>query len=178
MYLLGLVYEPKSEGRSMKYKSMDPGDRIKTHDSQSDGVMQQLQLQAQEAGGNSLETEALEGDDLIEQRLHASFGRKDLDGSGFLHKRELSTDLASSGCVDFKDFVDFAEQSQNELSKPEKKSCTLINIGWIKAGVNNRPLRHGDLTHTRKSAFQIYETSAKLLDRLIDWRRSHRSAYV
>jgi nanoRNase/pAp phosphatase (c-di-AMP/oligoRNAs hydrolase) len=176
VYLLGLVYEPKSGGRSKKNKSMDPGDRIKTHllkedgDSQSAAVMQQLQQQSQEAEGNILETEALKGGDLMQQRLRASFDRKDLNGSGFLDKRELSTALASSGIiaseksvsslmeamdtdgngyVDFKEFVDFAEQSQNELSKPEKKSCTLIIIGRVKAGVNMKSIKLGKLLEER-----------------------------
>ncbi len=168
VYLLGLVYEPKSGGQR-KNKDKEPGHRIRTHLlKDSDGKSPHRQLQPDSDG--IIETEALSGDDLMQQRLRASFDRKDLDGSGYLDKREMSKALASSGIiaseksvedllevmdtdgdgfVNFDEFKDFAKLSEMELTKREKKPCTLIIIGRVKAGVNMKSIKLGKLLEER-----------------------------
>lgn len=168
VYLLGLVYEPKSGGQR-KYKDKDPGQRIKTHILKDSDSKLAFRQQKQDSNG-ILETEALSGDDLMIQRLRASFDRKDLDGSGYLDKQEMTRALAASGIiaseksieslleamdsdgdgfVNFDEFKDFAKLSQLELSKSEKKPCTLIIIGRVKAGVNMKSIKLGKLLEER-----------------------------
>ena len=175
VYLLGLVYEPKSGGQRKNKK--EPGDRIKTHLLKDDGgdgsnvPPSSPPPNAVTESGTYLETQALSADDLLQQRLRTSFNRKDLDGSGYLDKRELTTALAASGIiaseqsisnlmdamdtdgdgyVDFDEFVDFAEQSQNEsLTAPEAKACTLIIIGRVKAGIQMKSIKLGKLLEER-----------------------------
>jgi CBS domain-containing protein len=168
VYLLGLVYEPKSGGQR-KYKDKDPGHRITTHILKDSDSKLGFRQQKQDANG-ILEAEALSGDDLMLQRLRASFDRKDLDGSGYLDKQEMARALASSGIiaseksieslleamdtdgdgfVNFDEFKDFAKLSQKELAKAEKKPCTLIIIGRVKAGVNMKSIKLGKLLEER-----------------------------
>lgn len=172
VYLLGLVYEAKSGGQ--RKGKVKPGERITTHllmDESSQSSLFQQQLSLQDYPDTSiLQAEAIKGDELMQERLKASFDRKDLDGSGYLDKKELTTALASSGIVaseksvdrlmdamdadgdgkvDFDEFVEFGVKSQKELSGSEKKPCTLIIIGRVKAGVNMKSIKLGKLLEER-----------------------------
>lgn len=147
VFLLGLVYEPRSGGKGGKNK---PGERVTTRLLEDDN-------------SNVLETSGWKGSEeqLLRQRLSASFARKDLDNSGYLDKRELSAALASSGIIaseqsldnlmnamdmdgngliDFEEFVTFAKDAQTIQSTSSKKS-TLIIIGRAKAGVNLKSVK-------------------------------------
>jgi nanoRNase/pAp phosphatase (c-di-AMP/oligoRNAs hydrolase) len=159
VYLMGLVYEPKSGGRK-KTKQKQPGDRITAHllNDGTDGISSPpIVMETAPQDG---------GEELLQQRLRAAFDRKDLDGSGFLSKRELYSTLASSGiiasdlsveilmnamdtdgdgAIDFDEFVAFAKQANTEQPTSEKRPCTMIIIGRVKAGVNMKAIKLGKL---------------------------------
>jgi nanoRNase/pAp phosphatase (c-di-AMP/oligoRNAs hydrolase) len=172
VYLLGLVYEAKPGGQR-KGKGR-PGERITTHllqDGNSQFASQRQQRMLQESENSILQTEAIKGDELMVERLRASFDRKDLDGSGYLDKKELTTALASSGIIaseksveelmdamdtdkngkiDYNEFVKFGiKQSALRSSGSEKKPCTLIIIGRVKAGVNMKSIKLGKMLEER-----------------------------
>eukprot|EP00529_Nitzschia_sp_RCC80_P002895 CAMPEP_0113522646 /NCGR_PEP_ID=MMETSP0014_2-20120614/45298_1 /TAXON_ID=2857 /ORGANISM="Nitzschia sp." /LENGTH=1126 /DNA_ID=CAMNT_0000420713 /DNA_START=97 /DNA_END=3477 /DNA_ORIENTATION=- /assembly_acc=CAM_ASM_000159 len=159
VYLLGLVYEPKSGGqRKSSRKKKDPSERIKSRLLSDTPVMRPNQLllsqngatggeDGSESDNNSLiqnppalETVGWKGGEeaLLRKRLRAAFDRKDLDGSGCLDIRELSTALAASGIIvtkdsvqnlmdtidinqdgriDFEEFVAFAKDAQSSMTK-------------------------------------------------------------
>jgi nanoRNase/pAp phosphatase (c-di-AMP/oligoRNAs hydrolase) len=160
VYLMGLVYEPKSGGRK-KTKQKQPGDRITAHllNDGADGISSQQPVVMETAPQDG-------GEELLQQRLRAAFNRKDLDGSGFLDKRELYSALASSGIIasdfsveilmnamdtdgngtiDFDEFAAFAKQAKTEQPTSEKRPCTMIIIGRVKAGVNMKAIKLGKL---------------------------------
>jgi len=157
VYLLGLVYEPRAGGQR-KNKKRGPGPRITT------------QLLKDDSGESFLmETSVPKGEEeeLLMQRLRTAFDRKDLDGSGYLDKKELSAALAASGIIatqqsvnglmnamdqdgngliDFDEFVLFAKKARTMQSESTKKQpCTLIIIGRVKAGVNMKSIKLGKL---------------------------------
>ena len=173
VYLLGLVYEAKPGGQR-KGKSR-VGERITTHLLKDGSSPRQplllLQQQQDLESGSILRTEAIKGNELMEERLKASFGRKDLDGSGYLDKKELTTALASSGIIaseksveelmdamdtdrngkiDYEEFVRFGiKQSALVGLGSEKKPCTLIIIGRVKAGINMKSIKLGKILEER-----------------------------
>lgn len=131
VYLLGLVYEPKSGGQKKRGRSnKDPSERIKSRLLIDTPVMRPKQLipsQDERLNGVNargdenfdidsngliqnppvMETVGWKGGEeaLLRKRLRAAFDRKDLDGSGCLDLRELSTALAASGIIVTKDSV-------------------------------------------------------------------------
>jgi nanoRNase/pAp phosphatase (c-di-AMP/oligoRNAs hydrolase) len=152
IYLLGIVYEPKSGGSR---KNKQPGERITTH------ILQD--------GNNGMETaKGFNGsaeETFLRQRLRVSFDSKDLDGSGYLTKKEISAALSASGIIaatksveellnamdkdgdgriEFEEFVDFAK-AQTNIIRPEKRQSTLIVIGRVKAGVGMKSVKLGKL---------------------------------
>lgn len=174
VYLLGLVYEAKPGGQR-KGKNSRLGERITTH-LLRDG--KQRRRLGSDSEAKILQTEAIKGDELMEERLRSSFDRKDLDGSGYLDKKELTTALASSGIIaseksvdllmealdtdkngkiDFEEFVKFGIQqsalggggSLSNTAAVEKKPCTLIIIGRVKAGVNMKSIKLGKMLEER-----------------------------
>ena len=147
IYLLGLVYEPRSGGQR---KKKQPSERIKTH------VLKEMEA----AGLRSTE------DELLEQKLRQSFEHKDKDNSGYLDKQEIFSALASSGIiasedsvtrllkamdtdndgqVSFQEFVAFSKELQQYQVQNTKRPCTLIIIGRVKAGVNMKGVKLGKL---------------------------------
>jgi nanoRNase/pAp phosphatase (c-di-AMP/oligoRNAs hydrolase) len=121
VYLLGLVYEPKSGGQRRKKKNQ-PGDRIKSRLLMGQPIQENdslLQLcsssttkktdQPRIVEGSSSKVLSMEIEEEEEsqlRRLRAAFDRKDLDGSGCLNRKELSAALAAAGIVATADTTD------------------------------------------------------------------------
>eukprot|EP00536_Pseudo-nitzschia_multiseries_P013593 jgi/Psemu1/261522/estExt_Genewise1Plus.C_5920020 len=115
VFLLGVVYEPKS-GRKSK-KSRAPGNNVKSKLLMTGTAKAEAKAKAEaEAKANdkasfpmkalspsglykSKLTVALEEKRLAETRLRASFDEKDLDGDGLIDQQELTAALVTSGIV-------------------------------------------------------------------------------
>lgn len=192
VYLLGLVYEPKSGGQKKRgRKNKDPGHRIKSRLLMDTPIMRLNEMHNDRGrqehssdngaaligdGAPVMETVGWKGGEeaLLRKRLRLAFDRKDLDGSGNLDLRELSTALAASGIivtkeslnnlmetmdinndgsVDFEEFVTFAkgvqasitESSNGDGENGNAPASTLIIIGRAKAGVNLKSIKLGKL---------------------------------
>jgi nanoRNase/pAp phosphatase (c-di-AMP/oligoRNAs hydrolase) len=152
VYLLGLVYEPKAGGRKKKNQ---PGERIKSRLLMGRPIMDgpsstqatvnnngSISLQSASASLNERTKDGSGEDELLLKRLRIEFDRKDLDGSGCLNKKELSSALAASGIVatedtidglmstmdknhdgriDFEEFVAFAKDVQDSIQKRKEE---------------------------------------------------------
>jgi nanoRNase/pAp phosphatase (c-di-AMP/oligoRNAs hydrolase) len=157
VFLLSLVYEARSGGRSKK--------------GQGERVMSRLLSEKSSitpAPAFVFEEEAWKGgvEALRRRRLQAAFDRKDTNHSGFLEKKEISAALAASGVitseesvdevmnyidtdgdgkVDFEEFVAFAEDAEERQKEKDKlagrQASTMIIIGRVKAGVNMKSVR-------------------------------------
>lgn len=152
VFLLGLVYEARSGGRSKKGQ----GERVMSR------------LLSEKPAPVYMEAEAWKGGEeaLRRKRLRAAFDRKDTDRSGYLEKNEISAALAASGViasdesvdevmaaidtdgdgkVDFEEFVAFSEDAEKRQKEQDKltgrKASTMIIIGRVKAGVNMKSVR-------------------------------------
>lgn len=159
VYLLGLVYEPKSGGQG-KSKKRQPSELIKakllTDSSSEDSVNPLMEAEAWKGGE----------DWLFRKRLRTVFDKKDSDKSGFLDKAEIynailgtgmiigqnslknlieTIDTDGDGLVDFEEFVAFAKTAQEVQSASNKKQSTLIIIGRAKPGVNMEGIKLGKL---------------------------------
>ena len=155
VFILGLVYEARSGGKSKKGQ----GERV---------MSRLLSEKSATPAPVHMEAEAWKGgvEALRRKRLRAAFDRKDTDHSGFLERSEISSALAASGViaseesvdeimtsidtdgdgrVDFDEFVAFsesAESRQKELDKiMGRKASTMIMIGRVRAGVNMKSVR-------------------------------------
>lgn len=155
VFLLGLVYEARSGGRSKKGQ----GERVMSR------LLSEKKFPAPVA---MMEAEAWKGGEeaLRRKRLQAAFDRKDTDHSGFLDKKEVSAALAASGVIaseesvdevmaaidtdedgriDFEEFVAFSEDAERRQKEQDKlmghKASTMIIIGRVKAGVNMKSVR-------------------------------------
>eukprot|EP00980_Cylindrotheca_fusiformis_P011819 scaffold2816_cov121-Cylindrotheca_fusiformis.AAC.35 len=159
VYLLGLVYEPKSGGQRKKSKRQ-PSDLIKakllTGDSEDHSLNKVMEAEAWKGGD----------DWLLRQRLRVVFDKKDKDKSGYLDKTEIfkaivgsgivvgqdslqtlieTIDTDGDGLVDFEEFVAFAKTAQEVQTASHKKQSTLIIIGRAKPGVNMEGIKLGRL---------------------------------
>jgi nanoRNase/pAp phosphatase (c-di-AMP/oligoRNAs hydrolase)/predicted transcriptional regulator len=159
VYLLGLVYEPKSGGQGKK-KKRQPSERIKAKLLDDDSV--------DDSFYPIMEAEAWKGgeDWLLRKRLRAVFDKRDVDKSGYLDKTEIynaitgariiigqdslknlieTIDTDGDGLIDFDEFVSFARTAQEVQSSSNKKPSTLIIIGRAKPGVNMEGINLGKL---------------------------------
>ena len=162
IYLLGLVYEPKSGGGG-KRKKAQSGDRLRSrllpaNISKPMGPSEDTMMEAEGWKGGE--------DALLRKRLRAAFDRHDTDGSGFLDKREISKGLAASGIIateeslaslvqsmdengdgkiDFEEFVRYAKEAEMMQEENTKRPSTLIIIGRVKAGVGMKSVKLGKL---------------------------------
>ena len=156
VFLLGLVYEPRSGGA----KKSKRGTTKVAHTSLFD-LDQQAPVKVMEA-------EAWTGGEIAlrQRRLRAAFDRRDVDTSGYLESSEIAAALSTSGTVltgdavadilerydkdgdgriDFEEFLAFAEDAAKWQTDQEQKmgrrASTLIIIGRAKAGVNLKSVR-------------------------------------
>ena len=156
IFLLGIVYEPKSGGSR---KSKQPGERITTHLLSRD--------ETNNNDSNCADAAVEDIEEQVRQTLRTSFESKDLDGSGYLDKKELCAALAGSGIIgsdksveqllkamdqdgngqiDFEEFFVFAKaQANRSIAKTEKRPSTLIVIGRVKAGVGMKSVKLGKM---------------------------------
>lgn len=160
VFLLGLVYEPRSGGSKKGQKGANKALQASLLTNPST-VTEQAAAAAATAG--FMEAEAWTGGEeaLRQRRLRAAFNRKDLDESGFLESKEIAAALSTSGTVltgeavtnilenydnnddgriDFDEFVAFSKDAEEWQKDHEhntgRKASTLIIIGRAKAGVN------------------------------------------
>jgi nanoRNase/pAp phosphatase (c-di-AMP/oligoRNAs hydrolase) len=156
IFLLGLVYEPRSGG-SKKSKRGPPKLAAATLlDEDENPPIKDTTLKPWTGG-----------DDTVRQRrLKAAFERRDVDNSGYLESTEIAAALSTSGTVltgdavadileqydsdhdgkiDFNEFLAFANDAEKWQTDREKKmgrkASTLIIIGRSKAGVNLKSVR-------------------------------------
>lgn len=157
VFLLAVVYDAKSGGSRKKRRSGGE------HDLRLTSNLLHKQKEDVPAPPYMLEAEAWKGGEeaLKRRRLRAAFDKKDVDGSGYLERDEITAALSSSGViateeavdlamaamdadgdgrVDFEEFVLFAsnaEKTQKEHSLlTGRRTCTMIVIGRVKAGVS------------------------------------------
>ena len=159
VYLLALVYEAKSGGRSKTTKASK--EQLQSRLLQSNRPVQQQQQPY------TMETEAWTGGEeaLKRKRLRAAFDRRDTNGSGFLEQVEIAAALSQGGVlvnedaitqimgdidtdgngrIDFDEFVSFfkdAEHRVKEATTAGKKPSTMIIIGRAKAGVSLKSVK-------------------------------------
>jgi len=156
VFLLGVVYEPKSGGRSKKNK--EPGKNVKSKLLMTGVAKAEAEAKAAvEAKAKELSsfpmkslspsglykselTIALEEKRAARKNLRSSFDNKDLDGDGFIDRKELaaalvvsgiiatentvrglmdSIDTNKDGLVDFDEFVAFADSVKTSLVKQD-----------------------------------------------------------
>jgi nanoRNase/pAp phosphatase (c-di-AMP/oligoRNAs hydrolase) len=167
VFLLGLVYEAKSGGRSRSRKGKGLlTSRLLTKDKSeaSPGAIQSGVALVNEI----MHTEAWQGGEeaLRRRRLRTAFDRKDTDGSGYLGESDIAAAAASSGIIasgdsvttlmetmdtdgngkiDFEEFVVFATDAEKHQEEENKRmgrrSTTMIIIGRVKAGVSTKTVK-------------------------------------
>jgi nanoRNase/pAp phosphatase (c-di-AMP/oligoRNAs hydrolase) len=160
VFLLGLVYEPRSGGSKKSKRNAN--------------VLAQTSLfeREQQISTKVMEAESWTGGEvaLRQRRLRAAFDRRDVDGSGYLDRKEITAALSTSGTVlagdavanilaqydidgdgkiDFEEFVSFAGDAEEYQKDQEKnmgrKPSTLIIIGRARAGVSLKDVRLNSL---------------------------------
>jgi nanoRNase/pAp phosphatase (c-di-AMP/oligoRNAs hydrolase) len=161
VFLLGLVYEPRSGGSKKGQKGQNK--KLQASLLTAFSAAQLASEAAAASGAAFMEAEAWTGGEeaLRRRRLRAAFDRRDVDGSGFLESQEISAALSTSGTVvtgdavtnilekydtngdgriDFEEFVAFSKDAEEWQKDHEentgRKASTLIIIGRAKAGVN------------------------------------------
>jgi len=165
VFLLGVVYEPKSGRGGKSKKSREPGKHVQSKllmsgSNTAKPKPKQTEAEATMAFPNkalspsalykSALTLAAEEKRLAEERMRSSFDQKDLDGNGFIDRREMTAALVASGIiateetvlglmetidtnkdgvVDFDEFVAFANNVKSSLvandSNPQKQDRLL-----------------------------------------------------
>ena len=156
VFLLSLVYEARSGGRSKKGQGERVMSRLLSDKSSTTPAPAVFEAEAWKGGVEALRR----------RRLQAAFDRKDTNHSGYLEKKEISAALAASGViasgesvdevmayidtdgdgrVDFEEFVAFAEDAEERQKEQDKlagrQASTMIIIGRVKAGVNMKSVR-------------------------------------
>lgn len=121
VFLLGVVYEPKSGRGGKSKKPRGPGKYVKSKLLQSGARISKPKEQAQadaetaksfpnralspSARYESELTLAAEKKRLDEERMRSSFDEKDLDGNGYIDRKEMSKALVASGIIATEDTV-------------------------------------------------------------------------
>ena len=126
VFLLGVVYEPKSGRGGKSKKPRGPGKHVKSKLLQSGARIskpkQQAQADAEAAKAETARsfpnralspsaryesdlTLAAEKKRMDDERLRSSFDEKDLDGNGYIDRKEMSKALVASGIIATEDTV-------------------------------------------------------------------------
>ncbi len=122
VFLLGVVYEPKSGRGSRSKKARQPGIHVKSKllltGARKASLQQKAEAQAAKKDkafpNKALSPSALykselaqlaEENRLAQERLRTSFDEKDLDGNGVIDKKEMSKALVASGIIATEDTV-------------------------------------------------------------------------
>jgi len=120
VFLLGVVYEPKSGRGGKSKKAREPGKHVKSKLLQSGDDRNGVNKEEKRADlDKSFPTKVLspsvqykadlahiaEEHRLAKERLKSSFDQKDLDGNGFIDRREMAAALVSSGIIATEDTV-------------------------------------------------------------------------
>lgn len=119
VFLLGVVYEPKSGRGGKTKKSRQPGINVKSKLLLTGAEKKAAELAAKEKEDKSFPNKALspsamykselariaEEKRLAQERLRSSFNEKDLDGDGFIDQKELTKALVGSGIIATDDTV-------------------------------------------------------------------------
>lgn len=158
VYLLGLVYEPKAGGQRRKKKNQ-LGDNIKSRllmgqpIQEDDSPMQLLPPSQQVKHDDELEStrfpsatpSPLQIEEEQRNRLRAAFDRKDLDGSGCLNRKELSTALAAAGVVATQDTIDGLMETMdaNQDGKVDFEEFVAFSKG-VQASIEKRIEEHSN----------------------------------
>lgn len=137
VFLLGVVYEPKSGRGGKSKKAREPGKRVKSK------LLTGTDTKKVVAATSSALTLATEEQKLAQERLKSSFDQKDLDGNGLIDRKELADALVASGIVatedtilglmesidtnkdnviDFDEFIAFADGVQASAMKDNAES--------------------------------------------------------
>ena len=119
VFLLGVVYEPKSGRGGKTKKSRQPGINVKSKLLLTGAEKKAAELAAKEKEDKSFPNKALspsamytsdlariaEENRIAQERLRSSFNEKDLDGDGFIDQKELTKALVNSGIIATEDTV-------------------------------------------------------------------------
>lgn len=146
VFLLGVVYEPKSgRGRGGKNKkNRGPGKHVKSKlllSAQPKPVETESSAKAANSFPNkALSPSAMYTSGLVlaaeekrktEERLRSSFDKKDLDGNGFIDRKEMAAALISSGIIATEDTV------QGLMKAMDTNQDGLVNFDEFVAFANN-----------------------------------------
>ena len=173
VFLLGVVYEPKSGRGGRNKKTRPPGENVK-----SKLLKGKEKTIDQTTSTGIVHNPSPEYMNTL-QKLRSSFDKKDLDGNGYIDRKELSAALVSSGIIAtedtilglmdtidtnkddiicFEEFVEFSNDVQTKSrgqnymlpseTSPEISTSppsTLIIIGRVKPGVKTKSVNLGKL---------------------------------
>lgn len=117
VFLLGVVYEPKSGRGGKSKKPREPGKHVKSKllmaGAKPDPPAKKVEAEAEEQIAKSFPNRPLtpsamykselaratEEKRLTHERLRSSFDQKDLDGNGYIDRKEMSAALVASGII-------------------------------------------------------------------------------